>query len=269
MCYAFSDSFVFVDFEESMNHRITMPGVFASIESDTYCYFKDLYEKNVGALICEDLKIPKIIHQIWLGSELPEQYKEFQQSWLVHHPDWEYKLWTDADVSSFSFKNKELFDEARNFGQKADIWRYEILEKFGGVYIDTDFECLKPLDSLHYAFDFYAGLPALGANGVQVAIGIIGAVPHHHILQAAVALMNKTRGIGPIIVTTGPIFFTNVCKHLAGKTGMIDIILPASYFYPRTYEQPRHPMNAWRRTESFAVHHWAGSWLSKDAFEKK
>jgi mannosyltransferase OCH1-like enzyme len=40
------------------------------------------------------------------------------------------------------------FDRASNFGEKSDIWRYEILFRLGGVYVDTDFECVRPFDSL-------------------------------------------------------------------------------------------------------------------------
>ena len=33
-------------------------------------------------------RIPKIIHQIWLGSPLPERYKQWQRTWTDNHPDW-------------------------------------------------------------------------------------------------------------------------------------------------------------------------------------
>lgn len=265
-----ADLFPYVDFDESMQNRNYIEAVKEEICRDFYRYFKQLYEKNNVRNVVKSglLKIPKIIHQIWLGSEFPEQFKEFQETWLAHHPDWEYKLWTGADVATFPFKNKDLFDKAKNFGEKADIWRYEILEQFGGVYVDVDFECLKPLDILHYVYDFYVGLPTLGTNGVQIGIGIIGARPHHPILQTATLLLRKTNEKALIILKTGPVFFTNICRQIAGKTGLVDVVLPASYFYPRTFEQPKDPMSAWLKSESFAVHHWAGSWLSKEAFVK-
>jgi Glycosyltransferase sugar-binding region containing DXD motif len=39
-------------------------------------------------------------------------------------------------------KNKEAFLSAYNYGMKSDILRYEILHSYGGVYIDTDYECV-------------------------------------------------------------------------------------------------------------------------------
>ena len=44
-----------------------------------------------------------------------------------------------------------------------------------------------------------------------------------------------------IIVKTGPVHFTRVFAHFAGKTGLRDVALPASYFYPCCYEQRGTP----------------------------
>ena len=48
-----------------------------------------------------------------------------------------------------------------------------------------------------------------------------------------------------------------------------NIVFPSGYFYPCGYEDQQLPEYAWRRDESFAVHHWAGSWLKPEAFVKK
>lgn len=46
------------------------------------------------------------------------------------------------DVKLLILKNQIAYSSAKNWGMKSDILRYEILQKFGGVYIDTDYECL-------------------------------------------------------------------------------------------------------------------------------
>jgi mannosyltransferase OCH1-like enzyme len=70
-----------------------------------------LYEKNklTQKAITPQVKIPRKIHQILLGSPVPERYKKWQKTWMSLHPDWEYKLWTDADIPSFTMQNKDLF----------------------------------------------------------------------------------------------------------------------------------------------------------------
>ena len=54
-------------------------------------------------------------------------------------------------------KNKKAFLSAHNYGMKSDILRYEILHTYGGVYIDTDYECVRNIGecnlySLHRIF---------------------------------------------------------------------------------------------------------------------
>ncbi|KAF0698402.1 Aste57867_10970 [Aphanomyces stellatus] len=131
--------------------------------------------------------IPKRIHQIWLGPAPLDAFREWMKSWGALHPDWEYTLWTERDLGQWTLTNQMAFDAATNYGEKSDIWRYEILERHGGVYVDIDFECLRPLDAMHEhdGCSFYAGLS--NTNTVEVNNALIGVVPHHPILQALIA----------------------------------------------------------------------------------
>src|SRR3990167_2074455 len=79
---------------------------------------------------CHDLskpKIPKIIHQFWIGSPVPEKYKQWIESWKKHHPEWEHKLWTDKEVKELKLFNQELFNSLDNYGHKVDVLTYEVL----------------------------------------------------------------------------------------------------------------------------------------------
>ena len=92
-----------------------------------------------------DRNLPKIIHQIWLGDIEPPY--SFMKSVKDNHPDYDYRLWTDDNLPHPLF-NQDLFDKARYYPEKADILRYELLYRFGGLYIDADIICLKPLNDL-------------------------------------------------------------------------------------------------------------------------
>lgn len=236
--------------------------------ADFYARFKQLYEAVSPARIDTTVKpaqprIPHKIHIIWLGSPFPEKYRAYMQSWIDFHPTWELRLWTDADVATFPWKNRALFDRATNYGEKSDIWKYEIVEEFGGVYVDTDEACLKELDAFHDHYDFYLALQPLDTNSVQVGLGIFGAIPHHPLLQAAIQLLPYQQHIPQIIARTGPIFFTKVFLNFADKTGLRDIALPAPYFYPCGYYQKGMSADVWYQPEAYAVHHWEGSWLNQ------
>ena len=44
--------------------------------------------------------------------------------------------------------NRKEFDAAEKRAAKSDILRYELCAEFGGVYIDADFEPLRPIEPL-------------------------------------------------------------------------------------------------------------------------
>ncbi len=234
-------------------------------------FFQQLYEKNnfLQVIAEKQTKIPKIIHQIWLGSPFPEKYKKFQESWKKHHPNWVYRLWTDKDIPAFKLQNQRLYDKATNYGEKSDILRYEILYRYGGLYIDTDFECLHPLDILHHCYDFYIGIQPLDTNIVQLGIGLIGVVPKHGLLKKAIESLPKHAHIPQIIAKTGPLFFTKLFFENSLQVPGLTIALPSTYFYPCGYTQDPKKAALWQRPESFAIHHWEGSWLKKEAFEQR
>jgi mannosyltransferase OCH1-like enzyme len=222
---------------------------------------QQLYEKIATFKPASQSRIPKIIHQIWLGGQLPDCYRAWCASWQEKHPDWQYQLWTDDDAASYEFINKDLFESATNFGQKADIWRYEILYRYGGLYVDIDEECLKPFDELHDLCDLYIGMQSLDTAYLQLGIAVIGAAPGHPLLMQAIAELEKTAHSGPIVLKTGPLFFTRLYLQYAAQYNLHDALLPPSYFYPCGYEQKNSPQAEWQKDESYAVHHWAGSWL--------
>lgn len=261
-----------VDFDESMQAHNYQKIFEHEIMQKLYTTFREQYIKFNPTTIKPDSKtrIPKKLHQIWLGGNgvLPEEYRQFQESWKRFHPLWKYKLWTEKDIPTFSFKNKDLFDAAKNYGEKSDIWRYEILEQEGGLYIDTDFECLAPFDIFNHTYDFYIGIQPLDTDNVQLGIGLIGTRQGHPLLKLAIKNLRINKHNKQIVSRTGPLFFTQIFYQAAPKTELRDIAFPASYFYPCNYNQRNSASFNWLKPESFAVHHWAGSWLKKEAFEK-
>ena len=90
--------------------------------------------------------IPKIIHHIWLGKKnVPPYFEKFKKSWQKCNPDYKFFFWDDEKCKNLNLINRELFDSIENKGCKSDILRYEILYQYGGIYIDTDFECIRPI----------------------------------------------------------------------------------------------------------------------------
>lgn len=92
--------------------------------------------------------IPKVIHYIWLGGKpLPKIAEKCIKSWKKYCPDYEIKRWDESniDLESCSYA-KEAYN-AKKYAFTADYFRFDILYKEGGIYLDIDVELLKPLDS--------------------------------------------------------------------------------------------------------------------------
>lgn len=129
--------------------------------------------------------IPRIIHLIWLGNKtMPINYRYYLETWKQYHPTWEIKLWNREAILKENFPNMDLFLLARSHAEQADLIRYEILNRYGGLYIDTDIECFTNFDELHYRYDFYVNMepPALNKKRVTIANNMIASVPNHYIL---------------------------------------------------------------------------------------
>lgn len=271
LCFAEATNDVaIVSFDKSMQHSIffnkksvkTVPGL-ATFER----LFKKYSQKSI--LEVADYKIPKIIHFIWLGSPLPERCKPMVASWKKFHPGWQVRLWTDADVASFKMKNKKAFDQSHNWGEKSDIWRYEILDRFGGLYVDTDFECVKPFDRIHQSCELFAGI----AYGKEAGLynGLIGTIPGHPIIKRCIESIKPSTGpknndSNRIMDETGPGLFTRCFLALAQRFPGDVVPFPVTYFYSypnyRRFDtsDQKKIKEKWLKKESYAVHYWAASW---------
>lgn len=251
--------------EESFNTLIRKSVNYSQKEQDTSDDWKlatKLYEDNY--LDCNDTeeRIPKKIHQIWLGSPLPDRFKAWCNTWRVFHPTWEYKMWTDADLPTFNITKKDIFDAAKNMGQKSDILRYEILRQQGGLYVDTDFECLKPFDDLLY-LRFFVGISQ--DADMQTYCGLIGSEPNGHVINHCVNdLRGKYDGNDgeKIMDATGPYYITRCMLAGAREDPRGVVAFPMDFFYPF----PNHmrftdTAQSYIRPFSYAIHYWKTSWL--------
>ena len=261
-----------VSFQESMGPRPIKFGLISKDDNSWWNLLQQIYQQHNPAVVkpSHEPKIPKIIHQVWLGPA-PFPFEEARQSILRYHPDWVYNLWTDADVAAFGLTNQKLFDAAQNYGEKSDIFRYEILERYGGVYLDADMQCIQSLDILHHCYEFYTGI--LNSGHVELGIGIIGARPHHPIIQRCISSMGNAGSktdFMDIMLRTGPMHFTQCFMDLIQQCNGTAIALPVSYFYPipntergcRSLEQAAN----WVKPETFTIHYWACTWQRPSAF---
>lgn len=288
-----------VDFDASMMIHNVIPEKIAFTEQ-LIQKARMLYDRyNPWVIPTKEVPvIPRIIHHVWFGKPVSLADKQLRETWFAFHPGWRFILWTDryendqkayrvsslqelsnaltdpnilrivVDVSMLQFDNRCFFDQAINYGEKSDIIKYEIVYQLGGMYVDFDFECLKSFADLFDRYDFFIGIQPFDTNVEQLGAALFAAKPNHPILRHAVATIKDDRHYVPIVVKTGPIHFSRSFIAMAGSASNVDIAFPASFFYPCGYTQQGQERALWMQPESYAVHHWAGSWLKADAFVK-
>ena len=122
--------------------------------------------------------IPKIIHYCWMGgAPLPELAERCMTSWRKYMPNWEYRLWNESnfDLASAPLYVQQAY-EARKYAFVSDYVRLWALEKFGGLYMDVDFEVYRPFDELMDNYAAFAGYE--GTKRQPVMQGVIASEAH-------------------------------------------------------------------------------------------
>ena len=196
--------------------------------------------------------IPRIIHRVWLGdADLPEEALRWEATWRRHHPDWELRLWRDEDLAELV--PAEPLSRSRSASERSNLVRYAVLARFGGVYIDTDVECRRPLDPLLRGVEAFGGWESEHRLGTAV----LGAAPGTRLFRDLARLSCHTAALSiNSVESTGPGLFSLLAADDPSVTRF-----DRELFYPYRWDE-RH-----RREEpfpdSYAVHHWSVSWVSE------
>ena len=201
--------------------------------------------------------IPRLLHRIWIGGPEPVWLQGFADSWVEHHPDWTLARWDDEAVrSEFPLDNQDLWDtsfpDPGHVGQfRADVLRYELLWRYGGLYVDADFECLRPIDPLIEGLDCFA---TWEEQDMWMANGLMGASPAHPSIRRLIdALPASIRAGQRPAQISGPRFLTRQWRNDPAVT-----ILPQRHFYPYSHRDVAvHPIDErFDDPDLYAVHVW-------------
>lgn len=213
--------------------------------------------------------IPKKIHYCWFGrGEMPKLAKRCIESWKKYCPEYEIKEWNEDnfDLDMYPYV-REAYDN-RKFAFVTDVVRLYALLKEGGIYMDTDVELLKSLDSL-CEYEAVSGFEA----EARIPTGLMACRDSHPLFQE---LLDDYEGLhfvredGSLDMTTNVTRITNVClRHGFVPNGRLQTVagftlLPQDYLCPKDYETKE--INLTKNT--LCIHHFDGSWQSKRSILK-
>lgn len=206
--------------------------------------------------------IPKIIHYCWFGrNPIPDEFKHYMDSWKKYCPDYRVMEWNEDnfDLSSNAFVREAY--ENRKWAFVTDYVRLYVLYHYGGVYMDTDVELMRPLDGFleEHAFSGFekenavpTGIMA-GEKGLPVIGELLAPYENRHFIlpDGSMDLHTNVEDITDYFVKAG-LVLNGRKQTVRGFT-----FYPTEYFCPlnnRTFE-----LN--RTDHTYAIHHFAGSWI--------
>jgi mannosyltransferase OCH1-like enzyme len=239
------------------------------------------------------MSFPRVIHQIWLGpNPFPAQAEAWRRSFAKFLPEWDYRLWTDADLPALEPEMicpELVMDEKIGMGIRPDVLRYELLRLHGGLYLDFDMELLRPLDEImiedcvHFGFE----LP----DRSMIGTAIIASPQGHpfwdlmlHRIKATVKPERPANHVD-VIPLTGPValregIYAWTANNMNGaeiKDGTdhtvgwlydhADMVgWSSETVYPYyVSERDKIRFKAENYPHAFAAHHWGLSWVAEDA----
>lgn len=208
--------------------------------------------------------IPKVIHYCWFGGNpLPPLAVKCIDSWKKFLPDYEIKEWNELnfDLDAWPFAKQAL--ENRKFAFISDVCRLYVLKEFGGIYMDTDVEALKPLDNFlhHGAFSGFenddyvpTGIMASEKGGAWVT-----ELLHYYDNKPFINEKNEMETTSNTSIITEMMLkkgfvMNNKFQEIDGYVAFY----PNDYFCPKSYKTGNIDLTE----NSYCIHHFAKSWIA-------
>ena len=185
-------------------------------------------------------KIPKIIHQLWIGPK-PAPTK-FMNTWKEKHVGlgFEYIFWNEEELEKrgMTLTLKDKIDSMEEINGKADIIRWEILEKYGGVFVDADSICIEPIDHTLMRSNCFAGYEQERIRKGLIATGTMGFPPHHLIVKRCIKWVQENHVSHELTqkrawYNVGPGLLTRIVNDYNMHKNIC--VFPSYYFLPRHY----------------------------------
>lgn len=212
--------------------------------------------------------IPKIIHYCWFGgNELPESVKKCIASWKKYCPDYEIKRWDESnwDVNCTRYTSEAA--EAGMWAFLSDYARLDIIYNNGGIYLDTDVEVIKNLDSLLENECFLA--TEVPSHLIATGLGF-GAVKGS---AAVKEMLDEYEGESFIIKkgiynlkpcpqrNSAPFYKYGFTKELSEPIDLgIATVYSSEYFCP--YNRVEDKLDITEKT--YSVHNYEASWMTAE-----
>lgn len=204
--------------------------------------------------------IPKKIHYCWFGKgDKPRLAQKCIASWKKYCPDYEIIEWNENNFDINFNPYTVMCYEQKKYAFLTDYLRLLVINKYGGIYFDTDVEAVKSFDEL-LEYEAFFGFET--DEYVNTGQGF-GAVAGNAIVQQMIneydrVLDGKHGMIGCPQLNTDALLKFGLEQN--GRTQKIagSIIYSREYFNP--YDDPTGILSKTDRT--YSIHWYGKSWMN-------
>ena len=217
------------------------------------------------------MSIPKIIHYCWFGGNpLPPLAKKCIRSWKKFCPDYKLMQWNEEnfDLSRAPLYVRQAY-EAKKWAFVTDYVRLYAMTQFGGIYMDTDVEVIRPLDRFlsHRAFSGFE-------DEVNIPTGIMACEKNFPMFEKLLAYYDTASFYHPdgsMNLTTNVTIITELClQHGLQQNNTYQVIegfalYPKDVFCPVSYAT----MELEKTENTHTIHWFSGSWHTAQQKKEK
>lgn len=167
------------------------------------------------------------------------------KTWRDLNPQWGFMFWDENALNHHfphGLRNQKQFDDMLELPGKCDIARYEILNKFGGFFIDADSICINKLDDFFLKNDCFSCYENEIAKGNLVSVGYLGSTKENKLME----LLIEGIGVKDIKTILSPPKWSTekMAWRMVGSGFLTTMIIRHRYtnisVYPSYYFIPEH-----------------------------
>lgn len=211
------------------------------------------------------MSIPKVIHYVWVGGKpLPPFQQKCIASWRKHLPDYEIKEWNEQNFDINSNRYCREAYEAKKYAFVSDYIRVYVLYHYGGIYMDTDVEVLKPFSEEFLECEAFSGYE----TPTTIGTCLMGSTPNHAVFKEILDFYQTARFYnedGTCNTTTNVYIITQITKKKGFYPDNTRQSIQGLVLYPQTYFCPllHDSDDSCFSENTYTIHHFSGTWCDR------
>lgn len=207
--------------------------------------------------------IPHIIHYCWYGEKkMPLLAQKCIESWKQYFPGWEIRLWNENNSPVQNSYLQTAYSNQK-WSNMTNFMRLYALKNFGGIYLDTDVEVIKPFDFINNYSCFVGFENSRNDAAMSINNAVIGAEANHPFVATCFEkLLHQFDGMEESHLS-GPGLTTTVLKEMGLVKNQEQEIDGVHVFSREAF----HPFD-WDdvftyscvKSGTYSIHYWDLSW---------